>query len=118
MAYILEDFENNILNYFDRLRYLGASKAQDPVKLLTVDFIDCMLKSEMSQFITESDYKDIDKALNCFFGGCLIPFESWKSSVTAEEGIGNLNLGFNFFATESGLKLLGIEDLLSILRIE
>ena len=78
--YILEEYGNNLLAYFERLRHLGASKPCEPIRLFIAGYIDELLSSGMSTFITEEDYLVIDKALNCLMGVCVLPFHEWQHS--------------------------------------
>lgn len=77
--YILEEYGDNLLQYFERLRFIGGSKACDPIRLFIAGYIDELLSSGMSTFITEEDYLAIDKALNCLMGVCILPFHEWQN---------------------------------------
>lgn len=66
--------------YYDSLSVLGYKPQSDIEKLLILSFIEEMLTGEMRFLITEADYKAIDRALNCLYGSCLIPFPQYQGS--------------------------------------
>lgn len=61
--------------YFTTLSYTGYRKQCDVDKLLIFSFINDFLNSDTADFITESDYRLIGRALYCLYGStCLIPY--------------------------------------------
>lgn len=76
--YMLEEYGENLLRYFELLRNVGGTKALEPYRFLVIGFIDDLFNSGMSEYITECDYKAIDRLLNCWMGSCLMPFHIWK----------------------------------------
>lgn len=68
--------------YFVSLSHLGYKTDTDVDKLLVFSFIEELLYGPLSEYITEDDYRDIDRALYCLYGSCLIPFPEYKSSFT------------------------------------
>lgn len=78
-GYILEEYKENLLKYFTLLRSVGGTHAIEPFRFLIIGFIDDIFNSEMSEWITEEDYKAIDRVVNCWMGTCLMPFHTWKS---------------------------------------
>lgn len=68
-----------INNYYDSLSILGYRPQSDIDKLIVLMFIEEVLTQDMRIFVTEEDYKVIDKALNCLYGDCLVPFPQYKA---------------------------------------
>lgn len=64
--------------YFINLSQFGQSKKIDDNSLLVLMLINNLLNGPTKSFITESDYKIMDLALNCLYGkSCLIPFSEY-----------------------------------------
>lgn len=59
--------------YFNALSKLGYKNYSDVAKLLVLLFIEELLTSEFSFYVTEEDYRSITNALYCIMGNnCLI----------------------------------------------
>lgn len=67
-------------SYYDSLAVLGSRPQSDINKLLILTFLEELLTEEMRFFITEDDYRTIEKAVNCLYGECLIPFPQYHGS--------------------------------------
>lgn len=67
-----------INKYFSVLSHTGYKSYNEVYKLLAFIFIEEMLYGPLSQFITEDDYNEIDKALDCIYGSCMIPYPDYK----------------------------------------
>lgn len=96
MDYILEEYGDNLLRYFKLLKNVGGTHAIEPYRFLIAGYLDEILRSGMAAFITECDYKAIDKLLNCMMGVCLMPFHEWQNSVAVapkdlDEGVPIIN---------------------------
>lgn len=63
--------------YFSVLKHTGYKKYCDVYRLLALVSIEEMLYGPMAGFVTEKDYQDISKALNCLQGSCMIPFPDY-----------------------------------------
>lgn len=75
--YMLEEYGDNLMKYFELLRHVGGTKALEPYRFLVIGFIDDIFNSDMADYITECDYKAIDRLLNCWMGSCLMPYHLW-----------------------------------------
>lgn len=67
-------------SYYDSLSVLGNRPQSDVDKLLVLSFLEEVLTEEMRFLITEKDYRTIEKALNCLYGSCLVPFPQYQGS--------------------------------------
>lgn len=66
--------------YFNALSKLGYKDYDDVSKLLVLLFIEELLTSEFSFYVTEDDYKSITNALYCIMGNnCLIDLPSYTT---------------------------------------
>lgn len=75
---ILRDISDSMYYYFNALSQFGYKNQEDTNKLLIYDHISRMLTEEMRFFITEEDYKLINKVLHCLYGrSCLIPYPKY-----------------------------------------
>ena len=83
--YILREYGDTLLGYFRLLEKVGGTHAVEPYRFLVVGFIDEMLRSGLSQYITEEDYKALDRLLNCAMGVCLMPFHRWQHTTYINE---------------------------------
>ena len=104
--YMLEEYGENLLKYFELLRNVGGSKAMEPYRFLVIGFIDDLFNSEMVEYITECDYKAIDRLLNCWMGTCLMPFHIWKEQKYVRCIPLLLENETGLFANESGTSVL------------
>lgn len=73
---------NTVNSYFSVLSHIGYKSYEEVNKLLVFIFIEELLCGQLSQFITEEDYKIINNALYCLYGSCMIPFPNYKKSFT------------------------------------
>lgn len=99
---------NSVSSYFDALSKFGFKAQKDVDKLLVYIFIEELLTGEFRQFITEEDYRAINKAIECLYGtSCLIPFVSGinDDSIfhTSREEIPRLTEGTVLRVTETDL---------------
>lgn len=77
---MLKEVDAALDRYFKALEQFGYKKDTDVYKLLVLVFIEEMLSGELRHFITEEDYRVIDKALTCLYGtSCLIPWPVYSS---------------------------------------
>ena len=75
MDNLIKFTQQSIIRYFTALAQLGYKSYYDTNKLLALIFIQECLKEHQS-FITEQDYTDISKAMECLYGSnCLIPYQ-------------------------------------------
>lgn len=116
MDYILEEYGENLLGYFELLRNVGGSHRCEPYRFLIAGFIDEILNSGMSLFVTEEDYKCIDRLLNCVMGTCLMPFHKWKGG--AELNYKSLLDGGTVISTEDSEYLLAPDAYSQVYRTE
>lgn len=67
--------------YFNALTQFGYKNPQDVNRLLIYNFIGELLTGDMRYFITEEDYKTIERALSCLYGSsCLIPYPQYANN--------------------------------------
>lgn len=71
---------NSLTKYYDTLSILGYSKQSNVEKLLVLSFIEEMLAGDMGILVNESDYRIINKAIQCLYGDCLIPYQQYHGS--------------------------------------
>lgn len=72
---------NSVNKYFSVLKNLGYKSYNSVEQLLIFTFIEELLYSPLSQFITEKDYNDISNSLYCLYGSCMISFPDYKRSI-------------------------------------
>lgn len=85
MAYI------GICNYFQTLSTFGYKSYGEVNKLITLLFIEDLLRSSFSLYISEDDYRTITRVLYCLFGStCLIPYPEFYTNTSLVQDI---NLG-------------------------
>lgn len=77
--YILENYGDNLLNYFRVLSKTGRTALTEPFRFLVVGFLDELMNSSMAEYITECDYKAIARVLDCAMGVCLMPYHEWMN---------------------------------------
>lgn len=77
---ITNEAHKAINKYFSVLKHMGYKPYNQVNKLLILSFIEEFLTGPMAYFITEQDYNDIDKALNCIYGSCMISYPSYKQA--------------------------------------
>lgn len=67
-------------NYFNTLSKLGYKNYNDVSKLIVLLFIEELLTSELSSYVTENDYRSIINASYCIMSNnCLINFPSYTT---------------------------------------
>lgn len=92
-----------VCNYFKALSTFGYKSYDDVNKLLTLLFIDYLLESPFSMYITEEDYRTINKALYCLYGStCLIPYPEFYATTSLVQ---NINLGIPRITEDSIIRL-------------
>lgn len=75
----MNNFVFNVLErYFINLTNTGYRKNSDVKKVLLLSHINKLLNNNFRGFITEDDYKKIERALYCLYGSsCLIPYPNY-----------------------------------------
>lgn len=68
--------------YFSVLSHMGYKPDREVDKLLILLFLEEMLTGSMSYFITEADYNEINNAMYCLYGTCMIPFPAYKQAAS------------------------------------
>lgn len=78
--------ENKVLEsidkYFNSLKVTGYRPLKDIDTLLVFSFINKFLSWDTADFITDTDYQSIDRALHCIYGSCLVPFPEYKNCIS------------------------------------
>lgn len=83
---LTHDVLKAIDNYYDVLENTGYIPYSQVYKLLVLSFIEEMLTEEMSEFISEKDYRSISKYLDCLYGTCLIPYRQYLKGIAVPTG--------------------------------
>lgn len=105
--------EKTLTKYFNVLSKLGYKSYNDVNKLLVLSFIEELLTSELSFFITEGDYRSITNAVYCLMGNnCLISLPSYP---TWDNLIHSTNIDVRYRISEDSI-LRNTED--KLFRIE
>lgn len=93
MAYI------GICNYFQTLSTFGYKSYGEVNKLITLLFIEDLLRSSFSLYISEDDYRTITRVLYCLFGStCFIPYPEFCTNTSLVQDI---NLGIHRITEDS-----------------
>lgn len=93
MAYI------GICNYFQTLSTFGYKSYGEVNKLITLLFIEDLLRNSFSLYISEDDYRTITRVLYCLFGStCLIPYPEFCTNTPLVQDI---NLGIHRITEDS-----------------
>lgn len=72
---------NTLVRYFTNLSNTGYRKNSDVIKVLLLSSINKLLNNDFRGFITEEDYRKIEKALYCLYGNsCLIPYPDYYNT--------------------------------------
>lgn len=72
---------NTLVRYFTNLSNIGYRKNSDVIKVLLLSSINKLLNNDFRGFITEEDYRKIEKALYCLYGNsCLIPYPDYYNT--------------------------------------
>lgn len=74
---------NSLLKYFDTLSSTGYVSYEDVDKLLLLVIIQEFVYNDFRGFITEDDYREIEKFLYKIFGtSCLVPYPNYCNDYT------------------------------------
>lgn len=74
---------NSLFKYFDTLSSTGYVSYKDVDKLLLLTIIQEFIYNDFRGFITEDDYREIEKFLYRIFGtSCLIPYPNYCNNYT------------------------------------
>lgn len=87
---LTNDLYNSISKYFTTLTHTGYKSDKEVSQLLVLSFIEDFLSGPFSLYVSEEDYKAIDKMLYCIYGSCMIPYPDYKIGVELP-----INIGFN-----------------------
>lgn len=80
---ILDQLFKALNSYFNSLSYFGYKKQSDVNKLLVLDYIYEILTGNMRYYVTEDDYRWIERALSCLYGSsCLVPYPQYANNDT------------------------------------
>nr|DAQ75197.1 MAG TPA: hypothetical protein [Crassvirales sp.] len=72
---------NTLGKYFTNLANTGYRKDSDVLRVLLLSHINKLLNNDFRGFITEEDYKKIERALYCLYGSsCLIPYPDYYNT--------------------------------------
>lgn len=70
----------SIQKYFTSLSQFGYKNYTDVYRMIVLLFIEEIVTHKFLEFITEKDYNDILKSLNCLVGSnCLIDFPKYAN---------------------------------------
>lgn len=76
-----------LAGYYTTLSKLGYYKYEEVFKLLVLSFYNDAIYNDYRGILSKSDYREIEKALNCLYGtNCLIPYPDYLK-------MGKLRLG-------------------------
>lgn len=78
---LLDEVYSTVNKYFSILPHTGYKSYAEVDKLLIFTFIEELLYSPLSQYVTDKDYRAIEEALYCLYGTCMIPFPTYKKAV-------------------------------------
>lgn len=85
-------------SYFNCLAHVGYKPYIEVEQLLVLLFIEEILTGPMSIMVTEDDYNDINNALYCLYGSCMIPYPAYLKSMAEL----NMRVIDRYRLTESG----------------
>lgn len=88
---------NTLVQYFKGLNHIGYKSYTEVYQVLAFLFIEEILYGPMSFMVTDKDYKDINQALYCIYGSCLIPYPSYLKGMSSS----NIRVKDNYRITES-----------------
>lgn len=71
-----------LMNYFACLEHFGYKSYNEVDKLIVLLCIEEILNGEMSYFMTASDYEELNNALYCLYGTCMIPYPTYLESMS------------------------------------
>ncbi len=79
---MLTDLHQALKAYFNILRRTGYKKYSQVDDLLILSAIEDIMNGPMAEYVTEDDFRIIDKALYCVYGrSCMIPYPNWKKAL-------------------------------------
>lgn len=78
---LVDDVFASVERYYNTLENTGYIPDKELFKLLAFIFIEEILYGELSQFVTERDYNSINKALNCLYGTCMVPYPDYLKGI-------------------------------------
>lgn len=115
MDELREDLKCLLDNYFTILTKIGYINDGEVFKLLSYMFIILhVLNGEFQYYVTEEDYKDIYKALNCLWGTtCLLPYPTWRKGALKR----NFKIGTSRYRVSEERILRSIEEDIVALRL-
>lgn len=99
---------DSVIRYFNTLSHTGYKSYSEVYELILFTFIEEMLYGPLSQFITDKDYNDINKAINCLYGSCMIPYPSYKKSF---DPISNRMLGAYRYTEDDKYRVTQLDSL-------
>jgi hypothetical protein len=103
---LLNQVANSVGVYFNALTQFGYKKQDDVNRLLVYSFIEEFLTGEMRYYITEEDYKLIERALSCLYGSsCLIPYPQYINNDYLFGRWNNTNLISARFTEDSNIRV-------------
>lgn len=79
---LVTDVYNSLNRYFSLLSHTGYKSYNEVYKLIVYIFIEELLYGPLSEYIDDKDYNDINDALYCLYGSCMIPYPNYKESYT------------------------------------
>lgn len=92
----------SIVNYFSVLANSGYKNYNDTYKLIVFLFIEELLNSSLSLYITEEDYRTINNVLSCIYGSsCIIPYPEYSVNTYLVQA---LNMNTNRLAEDGQIK--------------
>lgn len=77
---MFDDLWSSLTHYFNALKWFGHRSERDTNKLTIYTFLIELLTGDMRDYITEADYRAIEKALYCLYGSsCLISYPQYQN---------------------------------------
>lgn len=76
---LTNEVSNSLCNYFSLLSKTGYKPDVEVNSLLVFLFIEELLTGPIGEYITEEDYNNICKSLQCLYGSCMIPYPEYKN---------------------------------------
>ena len=65
----------SLQHYYKVLSVIGYKKEKEVARMLSLIFIDEM-QEELSEYLTLKDNRDINKAIACLIGSCMLPYNN------------------------------------------
>lgn len=108
---LLNILDTSFNNYFKSLEQFGYKKDSDVNKLLVVSYIEELLSGEMRVFVTEDDYRAIERAIYCLLGtSCLLPYPSFRGIDNTLFGITNTR-SMPRFTEDTNIRVTELDNL-------